>query len=134
MNHWLVKEEPEKYPFDEFKKDKKTTWSKVKNYQARNNMREMKRGDMVLYYHSGKERQIVGLAKVTKGGYPSPEDDTWTWVDLSAGKKLKNPVTLKDIKALKMFSDFQLVTHSRLSVVPVKKKHFDKILAMAEKG
>lgn len=133
MNHWLVKEEPEKYPFDEFKKDKKTTWSKVKNYQARNNMREMKKGDLVLYYHSGKERQIVGLAKVAKGGYPSPEDDTWTWVDLTAGKKLKNPVSLAEIKSRKFFSDFQLVTHSRLSVVPVKKAHFDKILELSEK-
>lgn len=133
MNHWLVKEEPEKYPFDEFKKDKKTTWSKVKNYQARNNMREMKKGDLVLYYHSGKEKQIVGIAKVAKGGYPSPEDDTWTWVDLTAGKKLKKPVTLADIKALKFFSDFRLVTQSRLSVVPVRKSHFDKILAMSER-
>ena len=133
MNHWLVKEEPEKYPFDEFKKDKKTTWSKVKNYQARNNMREMKKGDLVLYYHSGKERQIVGIAKVAKGGYPSPEDDTWTWVDLTAGKKLKNPVTLADIKSRKFFSDFKLVTQARLSVVPVKKSHFDKILEMSEK-
>ncbi|QQS40286.1 MAG: EVE domain-containing protein [Acidobacteriota bacterium] len=133
MNHWLVKEEPEKYPFDEFKKDKKTTWSKVKNYQARNNMREMKKGDLVLYYHSGKERQIVGIAKVAKGGYSSPEDDTWTWVDLTAGKKLKNPVSLAEIKSRKFFSDFQLVTHSRLSVVPVKKAHFDKILELSEK-
>ena len=131
MNHWLVKEEPEKYPFDEFKKDKKTTWSKVKNYQARNNMREMKKGDLVLYYHSGKERQIVGIAKVAKGGYPSPEDDTWTWVDLSAVRKLKNPVPLADIKADKFFSEFGLVRQGRLSVVAVSKDHFDKILKMA---
>ncbi len=131
MNHWLVKEEPEKYPFDEFKKDKKTTWSKVKNYQARNNLREMKKGDLVLYYHSGKERQIVGIAKVAKGGYPSPEDDTWTWVDLTAVKKLKNPVTLADIKAKKFFSEFGLVRQGRLSVVSVSKEHFDKILVMA---
>lgn len=131
MNHWLVKEEPEKYPFDEFKKDKKTTWSKVKNYQARNNIREMKRGDLVLYYHSGKERQIVGLAKVTKGGYPSPEDDRWSWVDLSAVRKLKNPVSLSDIKADDFFSEFGLVRQGRLSVVSVSKDHFDKILKMA---
>lgn len=131
MNHWLVKEEPEKYSFDEFKKDKKTTWSKVKNYQARNNLREMKKGDLVLYYHSGKERQIVGIAKVTKGGYPSPEDDTWTWVDLSAVRKLKNPVPLADIKADKFFSEFGLVRQGRLSVVAVSKDHFDKILKMA---
>jgi len=131
MNHWLVKEEPEKYPFDEFKKDKKTTWSKVKNYQARNNMREMKKGDLVLYYHSGKERQIVGIAKVAKGGYPSPEDDTWTWVDLAAVRKLKNPVTLADIKSDKFFSEFGLVKQGRLSVVSVSKDHFDKILKMA---
>jgi predicted RNA-binding protein with PUA-like domain len=131
MNHWLVKEEPEKYPFDEFKKDKKTTWSKVKNYQARNNMREMKKGDLVLYYHSGKERQIVGIAKVAKGGYPSPEDDTWTWVDLTAVRKLKNPVPLTDIKADKFFSEFGLVRQGRLSVVSVSKDHFDKILKMA---
>ena len=131
MNHWLVKEEPEKYSFDEFKKDKKTTWSKVKNYQARNNLREMKKGDLVLYYHSGKERQIVGIAKVTKGGYPNPEDDTWTWVDLSAVRKLKNPVPLADIKADKFFSEFGLVRQGRLSVVAVSKDHFDKILKMA---
>lgn len=131
MNHWLVKEEPEKYPFDDFKKDKKTTWSKVKNYQARNNMREMKKGDLVLYYHSGKERQIVGIAKVAKGGYPSPEDDTWTWVDLAAVRKLKNPVSLADIKADKFFSEFGLVKQGRLSVVSVSKDHFDKILKMA---
>ncbi len=131
MNHWLVKEEPEKYPFDEFKKDKKTTWSKVKNYQARNNIREMEKGDLVLYYHSGKERQIVGIAKVTKGGYTSPEDETWSWVDLSAVRKLKNPVTLADIKKDKYFSEFGLVKQGRLSVIAVSKDHFDKILAMA---
>lgn len=131
MRHWLVKEEPEKYPFERFLKDKNTTWAKVRNYQARNNIREMSKGDLVFYYHSGKERRIVGIAKVSGAPYPNPKDDRWTWVDLTAVRSLKNPVPLPDIKADKFFSEFGLVRQGRLSVVAVSKEHFDKILAMA---
>ncbi len=131
MSNWLMKEEPEKYPFDQLVKDKKREWTKVKNYQARNFIREMKKGDQVLFYSSGKVKAVVGIAKVvSNGSYPNPEDDTWSCVDIAPVKKLKKEVPLADIKGDKFFTDLHIVRNSRLSVMPVSDDHFNKILAM----
>ena len=106
MNYWLVKQEPESYSFSDFQKEGKTDWTGVRNYQARNFLRDMKKGDEVLYYHSGDERAVVGLATVTKPAFPDPtaDDDAWIAVELKAGKKLNDPVTLAQIKFDKIVS------------------------------
>lgn len=133
MNYWLVKSEPDTYSWDDLVKDKKTIWDGVRNFQARNNLKSMKKGDSVLFYHSNEGKEIVGIAKVAKEGYPEPKDNDWVAVDLAPDKKLKNPVTLAQIKADKRLSDMVLVKASRLSVQPVKAEEFDIILALSEK-
>ena len=129
MKFWLVKQEPEKYSFDDLVKDKKTVWDGVRNYQARNNLREMKTGDQVLFYHSVSEKSVVGVAEVTNEAFPDPADDTgkWSVVEIKAVRKLKNPVTLEMIKADKSLENIRLIKQSRLSVMPLTKKEFDKI-------
>jgi predicted RNA-binding protein with PUA-like domain len=131
--NWLIKENPKKLSFSDFlEKWDSVTWTKVTNYQARNNIREMSVGDLVLYYHSGKERSIVGLSKVASAPRPNPNYDTWTFIDFEPYKKLKRPVQLNEIKSDDYFADFQLVKQGRLSVVPVPDEYFDKIIAMSE--
>lgn len=134
MNYWLVKSEPFKYSWDDLVKDGSTYWDGVRNYQARNNLKAMKKGDLVLYYHSNEGREVVGVAKVTKEFYqdPTTEDDRWVVVDVEPVNKLNNPVTLADIKQESRLEDIPLVTQSRLSVMPVTKKHFDAILKMGK--
>ncbi|MFV0389940.1 MAG: EVE domain-containing protein [Pyrinomonadaceae bacterium] len=133
MNHWLMKEEPQKYTFEELKIDKKHVWSKVKNYQARNFIREMKKGDLVLFYNSGETKAVTGVAKVvSNGGYESPDDPTWNWVDIAPVEKLENEVTLQTIKADAFFDNFYLVRNSRLSVMPVSNAEFDRILSFSK--
>ncbi len=134
MKYWLVKQEPESYSFEAFQADGKTDWTGVRNYTARNNLREMKAGDKVLYYHSGGERAVVGHAKVSKVAFPDPtaEDETWSAVELEAGKAVKNPVTLTAIKANPKLANIALVKLSRLSVVPVTKDEYDEIIAMSK--
>ncbi len=135
MNYWLMKEEPKKYTFDELMKDGKRQWTKVKNYQARNFIREMEKDDLVLFYASGDSKAVQGIAKViSDGSYPSPEDDTWTWVDLGTVEKFGNEVALKDIKADEFFTGLKLIRQTRLSVMPVEPDHFDKIVAMGSEG
>ena len=135
MNYWLVKQEPESYSFETFQKEGKTDWTGVRNFTARNNLKEMKTGDKVFYYHSGGEKAVVGLAKVTKTAFPDPtaEQGSWVAVELEAGKTLKKPVTLADIKANKKLAEMKLVKLSRLSVSPVTKEEFDEIIAMSNK-
>jgi predicted RNA-binding protein with PUA-like domain len=134
MNYWLVKQEPESYSFTTFQKEGKTDWTGVRNFTARNNLKEMKAGDKVFYYHSGDERAVVGLAKVTKTAFPDPTADEGSWVavELEAGKSLKKPVTLAEIKANKKLSEMKLVKLSRLSVSPVTKAEWDEIVEMAK--
>jgi predicted RNA-binding protein with PUA-like domain len=134
MNYWLVKQEPESYSFADFQKEGKTDWTGVRNYTARNNLKAMKTGDKVFYYHSGGEKAVVGLAKVTKSFFPDPtvDDDAWVAVELEAGKPLKNPVTLAAIKANPKLANMQLVRLSRLSVTPVTKDEFDEIVTMSK--
>lgn len=133
MNHWLVKSEPFKYPFDQFLKDKKTVWDGVRNYEARNNLKAMKKGDLVLFYHSNEGKEIVGLAKVAKEHFqdPTTEDPNWVVVELAAVKKFKKTITLEALKAHSILSNMGLVKRSRLSVTSVKDEEFDIVLALA---
>jgi predicted RNA-binding protein with PUA-like domain len=130
---WLVKEEPEHYSFDAFVADGSTVWSGVRNPLAQRHLREMKQGDRVFYYHTGKEKAIVGTAKVTKTAYPDPNDRSGklSVVELEAAKKLPRPVTLAEIKASGKFADFPLVRMPRLSVMPVTEAQWGAIEAMA---
>lgn len=134
MNHWLVKQEPESYSFEDFQKEGKTDWTGVRNYTARNNLKAMEVGDKVFYYHSGGERAVVGFAKVTKTAFkdPTADDDAWVAVELEAGKAVKNPVTLAAIKANPKLANMALVRLSRLSVSAVTKEEFDEITAMSK--
>ncbi|WEA00305.1 EVE domain-containing protein [Mucilaginibacter sp. SJ] len=135
MQHWLVKSEPFKYSWEKFNKDGRTFWDGVRNYQARNNLREMKEGDLVLFYHSNEGKEIVGIAKVVKEAYPDPttDDTNWVVVDLAPVEALKTPVTLEQIKADPKLQDIGLVRQGRLSVMGVKREEFDYILALGSK-
>jgi predicted RNA-binding protein with PUA-like domain len=133
-NFWLVKQEPEAYSWSTFLKEGKAAWTGVRNFQARNNLRAMKKGDLVLFYHSVSEKLVVGLARVRKASYPDPtatEGDWWA-VDLAPVKTLSKPVNLETIKADKILSDMALVKQSRLSVTPVTRIQFDRLLALAD--
>jgi len=132
--HWLVKSEPFKYSWDDLVEDGSTYWDGVRNYQARNNLREMKVGDHVLYYHSNEGKEVVGVAKVTRSAYPDPTsaDDRWLVVDLAPVKPLKVPVSLAQIKADPQLRKIPLVTHSRLSVMPVERADYERILELGK--
>jgi predicted RNA-binding protein with PUA-like domain len=133
MKYWLVKSEPEKYSWEKFNKDGRTFWDGVRNYTARNNMREMTEGDLVLFYHSNEGKEVVGIAKVVKEAYqdPTTDDPNWVVVELVPVEPLKNPVTLASIKAEPSLKDIQLVRLGRLSVVNLKQEEFDKIIEMS---
>ncbi len=130
---FLVKEEPEHYSYDVFAKDGGTRWSGVKNALAQKHLRSIRKGDQVLYYHTGDEKAVVGLAKATGNAYPDPADPSGKAhvVDLTPVRRLKRPVTLHEIKADKRFADFALVRMSRLSVMPVTAQQWKWILALA---
>ena len=117
--NWLVKEEPENYSYAQFLSDKTTVWAGVKNPVAQRNLREMKKGDRVFFYHTGKEKAIIGTATVSKAAYPDPKAENLVVVELAAGKALKRPVTLAEVKADKRFATMPLVRIARLSVQPV---------------
>ena len=134
MNYWLVKSEPFKYSWDDFVKEGKSVWDGVRNYQARNNMMAMKKGDWVFYDHSNEGMEVVGLAEVQKEHFPDPttEDPRWVVVELIPVKKFAKTVTLKTMKADDRLSSLALIKQSRLSVTPVAKAEFDIILSLAE--
>ena len=134
MNYWLIKSEPNAYSWDDFVNLGRDHWDGVRNYQARNNMKEMKVGDQALFYHSVNEKSVVGIAEVVREHYPDPttDDDRWCVVDLVPVRPLKRKVTLDEIKADERFSDMALVRNTRLSVQPVKVEEFDLIIAMSE--
>lgn len=134
MQYWLVKSEPFKYSWEKFLKDKKAVWDGVRNYAARNNMRAMKKGDLVFFYHSNEGLNIVGIAKVVKEAYqdPTTDDTAWSVVEIAPFKTLKRPVSLAEIKADPQLKDIQLVRLSRLSVASIKAEEFDRILALSE--
>jgi predicted RNA-binding protein with PUA-like domain len=131
--NWLFKEEPTNYSFDAFVKDTQTTWSGVKNPVAQKNLRAVKRGDRVFYYHTGKEKAVIGIAKALGDAYPDPNDNTGHAfvVDVAPVKKLARPVTLAEIKADPAFKTFALVRISRLSVMPVSDAEWKRIETMA---
>jgi predicted RNA-binding protein with PUA-like domain len=134
MRYWLVKQEPETYPWTQLLKEKKTIWDGVRNYQARNFMREMSKGDLVFFYHSGKAKELVGLAKVAKSAYSdlTATEGDWAAFDLRAVKSLKQPVTLQQIKADPRLQELHLVRNSRLSVMPIGEKEFKHLLDLAQ--
>ncbi len=135
--YWMVKQEPETYSWDDFVHEGVTDWSGVRNYQARNNLREMKTGERVLFYHSGKDKAVVGLAEVVKSAYPDPtaDDVQWVAVDLKPIKALKNPIPLAAIRYDKRLSQLPLIRQSQLSVMSLTKDEFDVIVALgAGKG
>ena len=129
---WLVKEEPENYSFAQFVKDGSTVWAGVRNPVAQRNLREMKKGDRVFFYHTGKEKAIVGTATVAVTAYPDPKAAGLVVVELAAGKPLRRPVTLAEVKADKRFADMPLVRIARLSVQPVTDEQWDLIEDMSK--
>mgnify|MGYP001067688678 FL=1 len=134
MNYWLVKSEPFKYSWQQFEKDGETFWDGVRNYAARNNLKAMKKGDLVFWYHSNEGLEIVGIAKVIKEAYqdPTTTDSAWVAVNLKPYKKFKKPVTLAQIKAEKTLSNMDLVRLSRLSVGRVKEHEWQTVLALSK--
>ncbi len=140
MNYWLIKSEPDEFSWDDLVKDGKSIWTGVRNYRARNNLKEMKVGDLAFYYHSNVGKEIVGVAKVTKEFYQDPTEKIdrklgvgqWVVVDFSPVKKLNKPVTLEEIKMNPKFSNMELVKLSRLSVSSVSKGEWDAILKLSD--
>lgn len=137
MNYWLVKTEPETFSWDDLMKKGKDKWDGVRNYAARGHLKNMKVNDLLLFYHSGENREVVAIAKVVKEHYPDQTstdivkgENPWVVVDVAPVKKLKNPVTLNEIKMNKKLKDMILLRIGRLSVQPVKKEEYDEIVKM----
>ena len=132
-NYWIVKQEPETYSWSTLVKDGKTDWTGVRNFQARNNLRAMKKGDSVLFYHSGDAKEIVGLARVEKEAYPdrTADEGDWSAVDISPVKALKRTLPLSELKADKVLKEMPLVRQSRLSVCPLSEAQFERVLELA---
>ncbi len=134
MNYWLLKSEPlTDYSYAELVEDKRTDWDGVRNYQARNFLRDMTLGDLCLMYHSGKERQVVGVSRVTRVAYqdPTTDDERWVAVEVEAVRAVETPVTLKTIKATPSLLEMKMVRQSRLSVSPVTQDEFNIVLELA---
>ena len=133
MNYWLIKSEPFKYSWEQFETDKETFWDGVRNYQARNNLRDMQAGDLCLYYHSNEGKEVVGIAEVIKPAYQDPTTDNTQWVavDVKPYKKLDKTVTLAQVKADPRLSDIGLIRQPRLSVISISEDHFNIILELA---
>jgi predicted RNA-binding protein with PUA-like domain len=132
MNYWLVKSEPETYSWAMFVKEGRTAWTGVRNFAARNHFRAMKSGDRIFFYHSGEQKSVVGLARVAKEFYPDPTADEgdWSVVDLAPEKPLSKPVTLATIKADKILKEMVLAKQSRLSVSPVTREQYERLLKL----
>lgn len=134
MAYWLVKSEPSSYSWEQLEKDKQTDWTGVRNYAARNHLKSMKKGDEVFFYHSNEGLNIVGIAKVVKEAYqdPTTDEDAWVVVDLKPVKKLKNPVSLEQMKKDKRLKDMALIRIGRLSVQPVTDEEWKVVLELSE--
>jgi predicted RNA-binding protein with PUA-like domain len=133
---WLVKQEPSSYSWSDFLADGETSWTGVRNFSARNNLRKMRTGDEVLFYHTGDEKSVVGIAKVIRTAYPDPtaKEGDWSTVDLAAIKPLKAPVILRDIKSNSRLKGIPLIRQSRLSVMPLTEPEFREIVNMGNQG
>ena len=131
-NYWLVKQEPGSYSWSDFVGEGKTAWTGVRNYTARNNLRKMQKADEVLFYHSGEDKTVVGIARVTRPAYPDPaaKEGDWSAVDLAPIKPLRRPVTLREIKSNPRLKGIPLVRQSRLSVMPLAEPEFREIVTM----
>lgn len=135
MHYWMMKTEPGEFSFEDLVRDGSTVWDGVRNYQARNNMKAMKKGDQVLIYHSVTEKALAGIAKVSKEFYPDPTDNPkgdWVVVQIEPVKPLKRKVTLAEVKETPALSDIPLIKQSRLSVMPLDKADFDQLVALSE--
>ena len=132
MNYWLIKSEPGVYSWADLEKDKKSTWDGVRNYQARNNLKAMKKDDLAFLYHSNEDKAIIGIAKIVKENYPDPSDNNWVIVDIAPERKLKSSVSLAQIKADNRLNNMALVRSTRLSVQPVKKEEFEIVVKLSE--
>ncbi|WP_374163428.1 EVE domain-containing protein [Arcticibacter sp. MXS-1] len=132
VHYWLVKSEPHKYSWEKFNEDGRTFWDGVRNFQARNNLKAMKEGDLVLFYHSNEGKEVVGVAKVVKEFYqdPTTEDANWVVVDLAPVESLKKPVSLEQIKKDERLQNIGLVKQGRLSVMALKAEEFDRIVEL----
>ena len=136
MNYWLIKSEPGTYSWDDLVRDRKTRWDGVRNFQARNNIRAMRPGDLALFYHSGDERSIPGVARVASAPYPDPgaRDGDWSVVDIEPAFALREPITLERIKDERALASMVLLKQSRLSVQPLKKPEFEAIVTLGGKA
>jgi predicted RNA-binding protein with PUA-like domain len=136
MAHWLVKSEPSAYAFAQLESDGRTAWTGVRNFEARNNLRAMAKGDRCLYYHSGPEKAVVGTATVVKASYPDPtaQGEDWSAVDLTPDRRLRYPLSLAAIKGDSELSKMTLVRKPRLSVIPVTESEFKRVLQLGERG
>ena len=132
MNYFLVKQEPDKYSWDDFVAEGKTDWTGVRNYQARNNLKAMKKGDKVLFYHSNIGKEVVGIAVVSKPEFPDPTDEKWVAVELTPSKKFKKPVSLAAMKANLALANLGLIRQSQLSVIAITKDEFEEIVSMSK--
>ncbi len=134
MRYWLVKSEPKKYCWEKFIQDGRTFWDGVRNFQARNNLKAMKEGDLTLFYHSNEGKAVVGIAKIVKEAYqdPTTDDINWVAVDIIPVQTLTNPITLDAIKADERLRNIALVKQGRLSVMPLKAEEFDRILQLGD--
>jgi predicted RNA-binding protein with PUA-like domain len=133
VQHWLVKSEPSAYSWEDLLQEGKTAWTGVRNFQARNNLRTMKKGDIVLFYQSVTDPSVRGITNVVREAYPDPtaKDGDWSCVDLQKSKPLPSPVSLSDIKADRALAEIALIKQSRLSVMPLTAKEYDRILLLA---
>jgi predicted RNA-binding protein with PUA-like domain len=130
MNYWLLKTEPDCYSWMEMEKQKETFWDGIHNYQARNHLRAMKKGDLAFFYHTGGERRIMGIVEVTREAYPDQEDPQWTWVDVRHVEALPRPISLEELKVYPELSQMKLFKQGRLSVVPLSAQEWQMILAL----
>jgi predicted RNA-binding protein with PUA-like domain len=132
LNYWLIKQEPDTYSWEDFVRDKGTVWDGVRNYQARNNLKAMKKGDRALFYHSGKAPEVVGIAEVSKTAYqdPTTSDERWVVVDFKPVKELKHPVSLADIRANAKLAELPMLKQTQLSVMPITETQFNEVLRM----
>ncbi len=132
-SYWLIKSEPFKYSWGKFVKDGETGWDGVRNYEARNSLRAMKKGDLALFYHSNEGKEVVGVARVKREAYQDPTtEENWSAVDFEPVRPLANPVTLATIKATKALQSMALLKRSRLSVTPVTKAEYDEVIALGK--
>ncbi len=133
MNYWLLKTEPNTFSWSDLLRDKKAVWDGVRNFQARKYLKEMKKGDRAFIYHTGDEKSVIGISSVIQEAYPEPKDPEWYAVDLTPEKAFKNPVTLARIRQDKALHKMVLVRAARLSVQPVTKDEFERVIELSAK-